>query len=74
MPVKSVILFGASIILVIKKKWQGTRSTKLPPEIQSTARRKLRMINGALFSNGLMDIHTKLKLLIIIKIYSHGKA
>jgi proteic killer suppression protein len=30
-----------------EKIWEGTRSKKLPNEIQSIARRKLRMINNA---------------------------
>ena len=30
-----------------EKIWEGTVSTKLPREIQNTARRKLRMINNA---------------------------
>ena len=30
-----------------EKIWQGTRSKKLPNEIQQIARRKLRMINNA---------------------------
>lgn len=31
-----------------EKIWQGTRSTKLPPEIQQTGRRKLRMLNNSI--------------------------
>lgn len=31
-----------------EKLWNGFQSHKLPPEIQSIARRKLRMINSAL--------------------------
>ena len=27
--------------------WQGTRSRRLPPDIQAVARRKLRMLNNA---------------------------
>ena len=30
-----------------EKVWKGIRSTKLPPEIQHIARRKLRMINNS---------------------------
>ena len=30
-----------------EKVWKGIRSTKLPPEIQNIARRKLRMINNS---------------------------
>jgi proteic killer suppression protein len=30
-----------------EKVWKGIRSSKLPPEIQSIARRKLRMINNS---------------------------
>lgn len=30
-----------------QKIWQGVRSRKLPPDIQQTARRKLRMHNNA---------------------------
>lgn len=30
-----------------QKIWQGVRSRKLPPDIQQTARRKLRMLNNA---------------------------
>jgi proteic killer suppression protein len=30
-----------------EKIWNGTRSSKLPPEIQNIARRKLRMINNS---------------------------
>jgi proteic killer suppression protein len=33
--------------------WQGIRSTKLPIEIQNTARRKLRMINNSIDINDL---------------------
>ncbi|MBL7111584.1 MAG: type II toxin-antitoxin system RelE/ParE family toxin [Bacteroidales bacterium] len=36
-----------------EKVWKGTRSAKLPPEIQNTARRKLRMINNAIDINDL---------------------
>ncbi len=31
-----------------EKIWSGVRSSKLPPEIQKIARRKLRMINNSL--------------------------
>lgn len=31
-----------------EKIWQGTRSAKLPCEIQQVARRKLRMLNNAI--------------------------
>ena len=30
-----------------EKVWKGIRSSKLPPEIQNIARRKLRMINNS---------------------------
>ncbi len=30
-----------------EKVWKGERTTKLPPEIQNVARRKLRMINNS---------------------------
>ena len=30
-----------------EKIWNGVRSSKLPPEVQKTARRKLRMINNS---------------------------
>lgn len=30
-----------------KKIWEGKQSHKLPPDIQQTARRKLRMLNNA---------------------------
>lgn len=33
--------------------WNGIRSTKLPPDIQSKSRRKLRMINNAHSINDL---------------------
>jgi toxin HigB-1 len=36
-----------------KKIWNGEFSKKLPPEIQSLARRKLRMINNAAELNDL---------------------
>lgn len=36
-----------------EKIWNGQRSTKLPNEIQETARRKLRMINNAQNINDL---------------------
>ncbi len=31
-----------------EKVWEGIRSSKLPPEIQNMARRKLRMINNSI--------------------------
>ena len=31
-----------------EKIWNGTRSTKLPPDIQQIGRRKLRMINNSI--------------------------
>ena len=31
-----------------EKIWNGTRSTKLPPDIQHAGRRKLRMINNSI--------------------------
>jgi len=31
-----------------EKVWKGIRSSKLPPEIQNIARRKLRMINNSI--------------------------
>ncbi len=31
-----------------EKIWNGTRSTKLPPDIQHVGRRKLRMINNSI--------------------------
>lgn len=37
----------------IEKIWKGFRSEKLPYEIQSSARRKLRMINNAQHINDL---------------------
>jgi len=36
-----------------EKIWNGTRSTKLPNEIQNIARRKLRMLNNAQSLNDL---------------------
>ncbi len=36
-----------------EKIWQGTRSAKLPTQIQQVARRKLRMINNAATTNDL---------------------
>jgi proteic killer suppression protein len=36
-----------------EKVWEGTRSNKLPNEIQNVARRKLRMINNAQNINDL---------------------
>ncbi|NND09023.1 MAG: plasmid maintenance system killer family protein [Saprospiraceae bacterium] len=36
-----------------EKVWQGTRSKKLPSQIQQIARRKLRMINNAANINDL---------------------
>ena len=36
-----------------EKIWRGTRSTKLPAEIQQIARRKLRMINNSINMNDL---------------------
>ena len=36
-----------------EKIWQGTRSAKLPNQIQQVARRKLRMINNAVSINDL---------------------
>lgn len=36
-----------------EKVWIGVRSTKLPAEIQDTARRKLRMINNSIDINDL---------------------
>lgn len=36
-----------------KTVWEGTRSKKLPPDIQNVSRRKLRMINNAQDSNDL---------------------
>ena len=36
-----------------EKIWQGTRSAKLPNQIQHIARRKLRMVNNAISTNDL---------------------
>ena len=36
-----------------EKVWNGVRSTKLPAEIQNTARRKLRMLNNSIDINDL---------------------
>ena len=36
-----------------EKVWEGIRSSKLPPEIQKIARRKLRMINNSFDLNDL---------------------
>jgi proteic killer suppression protein len=36
-----------------EKVWNGIRSTKLPAEIQNTARRKLRMLNNSIDINDL---------------------
>ena len=36
-----------------EKIWNGTRSTKLPPDIQQIGRRKLRMINNSISINDL---------------------
>lgn len=36
-----------------EKIWSGLRSTKLPPEIQNIARRKLRIINNSFDLNDL---------------------
>ena len=36
-----------------EKVWNGNRSSKLPPEIQHIARRKLRMINNSINLNDL---------------------
>jgi len=56
--------------------WNGTRSKKLPPEIQQTARRKLRMIHAAQNitdltvppANNLEKLHGKLKMYHSIRI------
>lgn len=40
--------------------WNGIRQQKIPPEIQKTGRRKLRMINNSIDLNDLEDeIQTK---------------
>ena len=36
-----------------EKIWNGTRSSKIPPEIQKVGRRKLRMINNSIDQNDL---------------------
>ena len=36
-----------------EKIWNGTRSAKLPPDIQQIGRRKLRMINNSISINDL---------------------
>jgi proteic killer suppression protein len=36
-----------------EKVWKGIRSSKLPPEMQNIARRKLRMINNSFDLNDL---------------------
>ena len=36
-----------------EKIWNGTRSTKLPPDIQQVGRRKLRMINNSVSMSDL---------------------
>ena len=33
--------------------WEGTRSNKIPPEVQKVGRRKLRMINNSIDINDL---------------------
>ena len=39
-----IVSFGSK---ETEKIWNGVRSSKLPPEIQNIARRKLRMINNS---------------------------